>query len=176
MRSVYKTDATSAVVAGFDHSSAVFNWFGIAGGILPWLLVPAFFAMPWLTALMWTTAALVALSILVLPFQYRVSIDPTEIVLERFWAGFRYKRVDIPNNSELQFFVNGTGDWNDEGMWPGKHYCEVMSPGKSELMVGTPGKAEELAAWLASNAQRVARSDAQPFIAADPVRLRQPVG
>ena len=176
MRPLYESDQTSAAVAGFDHYSALFNWFGVAGGLLPWLAVPAFFAMPWLTALAWTTAALVALSILVLPFQFRISITPTEIVLERLWAGVRYKRFVIPNNSELRFVVNGTGDWNDEGMWPGKHYCEVMSPGMSDLMVGTPGKAEELAAWLASNAQRVAHSDARPFIAADPGWLCRPGG
>ncbi|QTN29499.1 hypothetical protein HZ993_06685 [Rhodoferax sp. AJA081-3] len=176
MQSVYETDATSAAVAGFDHFSAVFTWFGVAGGLLPWLVVPAFFAMPWLTALSWTAATLLVLSILVLPFRFRISITPTEIVFERSWAAVWYKRVEIPNNSETRFVVNGTGDWNDEGMWPGKHYCEVVSPGTSELMFGTPGKAEQLAAWLASNAQRVARSDAQPFIAADPGRLRRPVG
>ncbi|MBQ0936452.1 hypothetical protein [Ideonella paludis] len=156
MRSRYETGARSAEVAGFDHSSAVFNWFGIAGGVLPWLIVPGFFAMPWQTAFLCTLVALAALSLLVLPFRYQVSVHPNNIVIERWWAGIRYKRVNVPNNQDLRFMVNGTGDWNDEGMWPGKHYCEVVSPGQSDLMIGNPSRAEELAVWLASQAHRVA--------------------
>lgn len=156
MRSHYETEATSAVVSDFDHSSAVFNWFGIAGGVLPWLVVPAFFAMPWLKALLCTLGALAALSLLVLPFHYRISVLPTRIVLDRSWAGIRYKRIAVPNNPELRFVVSGTGDWGEEGMWPGKHYCEIVSPGQSDLMVGSQRQAEELAVWLASQAQRVA--------------------
>ena len=155
MRLRYEAEATSARVVGFDHSSAVFNWFGIAGGVLPWLVVPAFFALPWLTALLCTVGALAALSVLVLPFHHRVTVHPTKVVLDRLWAGVRYKRVEVPNTPELRFVVNGTADWNEEGTWPAKHYCEIVSLGQSDLMVGTPGRAEELAAWLGMQAHRV---------------------
>ena len=160
MRAQFSTSPNSAEVSGFDHSSAVFNWYGIVGGVFPYLVVPALLALPWRTALLSSIGAAAMLALAMLPLRYRVCVSARSIVLKRSWAGYTYKRIEVPNGPRLQFLVLGTGDWNDEGVWPGAHYCEIVSPEQSELHIGTPGGAVEMAAWLSAQASRVACSDA----------------
>ncbi len=150
----YSTDDGCAEAGGFDHPSAVFGLWGIVAGVFPWVVVPALFV----AVLACTLGAALVVFALALLLQYRVRVLPEQVIVERSWAGVRYKRVVLQNAAELEFIVSGTGDHGDEGMWPAKHYCEIVSPGQSDLLLGTPGRAEELALWLSSQARRVVRT------------------
>jgi hypothetical protein len=150
----------AAEATGFDHFSAVVAMWVTVGGVFPWVVVPAFFALHWTTVLVATVVAALAALLLVLLLRYRIRVLPGEVIIERYWVGIRYKRVAVPNGDRLEFIVMGTGDWGDDGPWPGRHYCEIASPGTSDLFVGTPGKAEELALWLSFQARRLLHGDA----------------
>jgi hypothetical protein len=155
MRTLCEANADSAVVTGFDHSTAVFNWWGAAAGLLPWAAIPALFLTQWWIASLGILGAAGTLALAMLPLRYRVTVRADTVELERSWAGLVYKRVVLSNEPGLRFEVWGTGDWGEEGTWPGEHYCELISLGKSDLTVGTPREAEELARWSTLQAQRL---------------------
>ena len=164
MRTTYWAEEGSALVSGFDHSSAWFNWFSIVAVSGLYLLIPVvgIFGLSWaqVLALALTTAA--GLGLISLLMRYSVRVLPASVILERTWAGVVYKRVLVPNAESLRFEVWGTGDWGDDGVWPAKHYCELLSPGVHDLMFGNPREADQLASWLTLQAQRLANRDLSP--------------
>lgn len=143
-----------AAVVGFDHFQAtVAGWITLT--VVLCAVVVGAFSSDWrIVAALGAAAFIVACAVVQL-LRFKLVIERTGIVLERSFLGVVYSRQSCADPEAAEFMVNGTGDWGDDGTWPGSRYCEVMAPGWSDACIGTPKTAETVCMFLANQRARV---------------------
>lgn len=144
-------------VTGFDHFQVTGTGWG-ALLVVGCAAVFTGFSIGWLFAVALEAVAFALAVLLLQLLRFSVVIERTGLRLERSFLSVVYSRQSCPDIHRAEFIVNGTGDWGDEGSWPGPRYCEIAAPNWSDAFVGTPRDAEAVCQFLANQAARLGRS------------------
>jgi hypothetical protein len=145
-----------ASVSGFDHFQALMTCL-VGFFVIASAFAAVIFSFRWGRLLPPCAAAFAVIFVLAQFLRFRFVLARDAATLERSWAGIVYSRRQVADIRKLVFIVNGTGDFGDEGPWPGSHYCEIGGLGFSDAFIGSPAAAQAICNFLSDERTRLLR-------------------